>query len=74
MMVENKREDKCLGLAMEGGGDHGAWEAGALKTMHKYFPEGYDVLSGVSIGAVNALYLGSYSKEEHGKAVEGLEA
>lgn len=59
---------------MEGGGDHGAWEAGALKTIHKYFPAGYDVLSGVSIGAINALYLSSYSKEEHGAAVEGLEA
>lgn len=68
------QQEKCYGLAIEGGGDHGAWEAGALLTMHKHYKQSYDVFSGVSIGAINSLFLSSFSKEEGLQAVEELKA
>ena len=50
----------CYGLALEGEGDHGAWEVGVLETIMKYYPEGYNVYSGVSMGAFNALFLSTF--------------
>lgn len=55
--------EQCIGLALQGGGDHGAWEVGALRALNRNYPGGYDVLSGVSIGAINAMYLGSFTKQ-----------
>ena len=48
----------CHALAMEGGGDKGAYEAGVLKAFVKYLnPEDikYDVVTGISVGSLNAM-------------------
>jgi len=34
-------DSHCYGLAIEGGGDAGAWEVGALKTVYSKYPVGY---------------------------------
>ena len=57
------KDGKCRALALRGGGAKGAFEVGVLKGMEKYLrPEDYqyDVITGVSIGAVNAAVLSSY--------------
>ena len=48
--------DKCRALAMSGGANYGAWEAGILWGLTHYGnPEDYawDVITGVSAGAIN---------------------
>jgi len=48
---------KCRILALEGGGDKGAYEAGVFSYMANHLPPEevqYDVLTGVSVGALNA--------------------
>ena len=47
---------KCYGLAMEGGGMKGAYEAGALMALTEFLPPeetSYSIITGISIGAVN---------------------
>ena len=47
---------KCYGLAMEGGGMKGAYEAGALMAMTELIPPEettYSIITGISIGAIN---------------------
>lgn len=34
-------DSHCYGLAIEGGGDAGAWEVGALKHIYSRYPAGY---------------------------------
>jgi NTE family protein len=44
-------------LVLEGGGDRGAYQAGAVRGLVENLPPKdveYDVVSGVSIGAINA--------------------
>ena len=48
----------CTALVLSGGGSNGAWEAGAFWGLLNYGnPDNfrYDVLSGVSAGAINAI-------------------
>jgi hypothetical protein len=48
----------CRALALEGGGDKGAYEAGVLQAFAKLLdPEEitYDVVTGISVGALNAM-------------------
>jgi predicted acylesterase/phospholipase RssA len=58
---------------MEGGGDKGAWQVGALKSIIKKYPDGYDVLSGVSVGALNGGFMALYTKEQEAQAIIDLE-
>lgn len=55
---------KCRGVVFEGGGDKGAFEAGALVGLTKRLgPEAaYDVVTGVSIGGMNSLSLAVFPK------------
>ena len=51
-------QDSCTALVLSGGGANGAWEAGALYAMlHEGNPSDfeYDVVTGVSVGSINAL-------------------
>lgn len=66
----------CRALVLEGGGDLGAYEAGVLSgfihnTQH---PEDfqYDVLTGVSIGALNGLALAQYPIGQEMAAIDNL--
>jgi len=57
---------------MEGGGDKGAYEAGALKAfVEKLDPKEvkYDVVTGISIGAINAAGVALHKKGEEKKLV-----
>lgn len=50
--------NKCRVLALAGGGDKGAYQAGAIQGLISSLPAGeaeWDVITGVGIGAVNAL-------------------
>jgi NTE family protein len=64
---------KCRGLVMSGGGNGGAWEAGVVWGLvnHAKQPEDaqYDVISGVSAGAINAAAMATWEKgQEHAMA------
>ncbi|HKB79126.1 MAG TPA: patatin-like phospholipase family protein [Thermoanaerobaculia bacterium] len=49
-----------LALVLAGGGARAAYQAGVLRTIADHFPETrFDVITGVSAGAINALYLAS---------------
>jgi predicted acylesterase/phospholipase RssA len=58
--------DKCLGLVLQGGGDKGAYQAGALLGIVNALGSQaqYDVISGVSVGAVNAAFISQFAKGE----------
>jgi len=52
-----KKAPSCTALVMSGGGSNGAWESGALWGLVNYGRAEdykYDVVSGVSIGSINA--------------------
>lgn len=49
--------EKCYGLSLEGGGTRGAYESGALLALTEFLPAAetsYRIISGISIGAINA--------------------
>lgn len=49
--------EKCYGIALEGGGTRGAYESGALLALTEFLPAqetSYRIISGISIGAINA--------------------
>lgn len=48
---------KCYGVALEGGGTHGAYEAGAMMAITEFLPPAeyrYSIITGISIGAINS--------------------
>ena len=50
-------DGKCRILSLKGGGVHGAWESGCLKAVIDQMEAEevkYDIVAGVSIGAINA--------------------
>ncbi|OMJ79591.1 hypothetical protein SteCoe_20361 [Stentor coeruleus] len=49
--------DKCYTLSIEGGGTHGAYEAGVLWSFANYIPaeeRQWDIITGISAGALNS--------------------
>ncbi len=59
------RKEKCYTLNFAGGGSKGAFEAGALHTLVHDLPADerqYDVIAGVSVGAINAGFASVYEK------------
>lgn len=58
-------EDVCRCVALEGGGSKGAFEVGVIQGMAETLPEGevaWDIITGVSTGALNTLYFSMYPK------------
>lgn len=57
--LHSAKDPKCRGVVFEGGGDKGAFEAGALLGLTKKLAKdaAYDVVTGVSIGGMNSLSL-----------------
>jgi len=52
-----RKDNKCYILALEGGGDKGAYQAGAISGLIANLPTNmtqYDVVTGISVGALNA--------------------
>ena len=69
-------DGKCRALALRGGGSKGSYEVGFLKGMTKYLDPieyHYDVVVGVSVGAINAALLAIHPPGEEKKAVAELE-
>ena len=55
----------CRILSMSGGGSKGAYEVGVVNTFVKAVPapdNQYDVVSGVSVGAINAALFALFGK------------
>lgn len=67
------KEGTCYALALQGGGDKGAYQVGALsQIIEGSDPEEvqYDVVSGVSIGSINGALLAGYPKGQEKEAAE----
>lgn len=66
---------KCRALVMEGGGPRNAYSAGVLKAIVDLLPESersYDVVSGVSMGAINAFIMGMHKPGDEKAAVNEI--
>ena len=60
-------DKKCRALALSGGANHGAWEAGVMwGLLHYGNPEDYswDVVTGVSAGAINTAAISTFAPED----------
>ena len=71
----NASQKVCRALVMSGGANKGAYEAGVIYGLaHELNPEdvAYDVLSGVSAGALNAGALSVWDKMDTVKSSEWL--
>lgn len=58
MKIDKGKRKKCRALALEGGGDMGSYEVGVLKAWVENLPPEevqYDVITGVSVGSINAV-------------------
>ena len=65
--VHEAQAVKCTALAMSGGANYGAWEIGVVYGLAHYGnPEDYyyDVVSGISAGAINAAGMAGWAPEE----------
>jgi predicted patatin/cPLA2 family phospholipase len=63
----------CYVLALEGGGDKGAYQAGAIKGLVENIPAGqreWSVITGISVGSLNAAGLSVF---EPGKEEEAID-
>lgn len=74
MFVAQAEElDHCYALALEGGGDKGAYQAGALHEILKHYGDervAYDVITGISVGAINGAGLANYKKGDEVEAAD----
>ena len=49
-----------LAIVLTGGGARAAYQVGVLRSIARHFPEArFDIITGVSAGAINALFLAS---------------
>ena len=67
--------DSCTALVLSGGGANGAWESGVLWGMVNYGnPDdfAYDVVSGISAGAINTLALAGFETGKEKEAAQWL--
>jgi NTE family protein len=59
-------------LVLSGGASKGAYEVGALKYLIKDLKIKYDILCGVSVGALNVSHISMYTKDEQEIALDNL--
>ena len=58
-------QDTCYALVLEGGGDLGAFQAGALYEIINHHADesvAYDIVTGISVGAINGAGLANFEK------------
>jgi hypothetical protein len=68
---------RCRALAIGGGTDLGAYEAGAVIGLIQGLPSGeaqWDIVTGVGVGSVNALIISMYGKGQEAAAAAKLTA
>lgn len=71
--IASASNGKCTVLALAGGGDKGAFQAGAFKWMVKNLDKStlkYDKVSGISVGALNAAAIGMFDIGKEEEAAE----
>jgi len=61
-------------LVLTGGGSKGAFQVGALKYIMQNRKLDFDIISGVSVGALNAAFLAQYSTKDTRTAITDLES
>lgn len=64
-----------MGLVLKGGANKGSYEAGALYTLVRNLPPEeveYDVVSGISVGALNAKHCATYQKGQEIQMTEDM--
>ena len=69
------KKDKCYALAMSGGANNGAWEIGVMWGLAHYGdPKNFewDVITGISTGAINTIYMSVWAPEDIVKMTEAL--
>ena len=62
-MAAAKRDGVCQALALSGGGNNGAWEAGVMRGfLENGDPNDFkwEVVTGVSAGSINALSMSGW--------------
>lgn len=75
MIAKDVQSQKCRVLAVGGGTDLGAYEAGAIIGLIQGFPAGeaqWDIVTGVGVGSVNGLILSMYAKGQESSAATKL--
>jgi predicted acylesterase/phospholipase RssA len=74
--VDAKKSKSCKALAMSGGGAKGSFEAGALWGLYKTDTDKtkyeYDVVTGVSAGAINTLALSLFAPGDEANMLDFL--
>jgi predicted acylesterase/phospholipase RssA len=61
------KDKKCHALALSGGANNGAWELGVMWGLAHYGdPKHFewDVVSGISAGSINTIYMSLWAKED----------
>lgn len=70
----NESMDRCLAVAMSGGGSRGAYEAGAMSGIYNAVSDKtsleWDVVTGVSAGSINTLATIVFSKGQEADLVQ----
>ena len=75
LLVNETQSKKCRVLALEGGGDKGAFQVGAINGLITNLPPEevqWDVITGVSIASYNAAVLAHYEIGDEKAASEDL--
>ena len=75
-MAQSAAEPRCQALALQGGGDRGAYQVGALMSFLDYREADastYDVVTGISVGALNGLALSIFEAGDERNAVAFME-
>lgn len=69
-------QQKCRALVLQGGGDKGAYEAGVLYGLitRTQNPEdfAYDVVTGISVGTINGIWISQFTKGSEAPMVDYL--
>ena len=69
-------EQKCRVLSLSGGGSKGVYEVGVMRAMVNNLTAVeayYDVVTGVSVGSINAAGFGLFDKEHNELMVDHME-
>lgn len=66
-------KDHCYAAILEGGGDKGAFQAGAMHEIaHSVSDVAYDVVTGISVGAINGGGLANFAPGDEEAATEWI--
>lgn len=75
LIISKNASERCKILALEGGGEKGAYQAGVLKAFVENLPPEeiqYDIYSGISVGSLNSAALSFFKKGDEKNASDFL--